>query len=276
MYEMASGKLGQVPVPGPFASVVGLGEPRRVYDSGGLERLTHLLFSLAGMAFALATFLYALAIFSRQFSQAPRQYLAFPLGFSILLFLFAFLWFRRITSRWNECIVLYSKGIAHYDGRRILMFRWDEISAVFTGGNVRSPWNLLYRESHTYRLLHQNGRTLELNKNLKWVDELYEEIRRAVYRPILTRCCTAFDSGETVQFGPLGVSRDLGMVAGGKEYRWDEISQVGIRNGRLQIKPKGSGWTSSYSAPLGVIPNLDVFLAMVNELAGLSQPSPTA
>jgi hypothetical protein len=70
------------------------------------------------------------------------------------------------------------------------------------------------------------------------------------------------------------MTRGLGLITANKSYLWDEIGQVAIEQGRLHIKPKGNGWSTGYSAPIGLVPNVDVFMAMVNELAGLSGQSP--
>jgi hypothetical protein len=275
MSEMVWGTMTEVAIPPLFASVKGLGGPLRVHPLGDLNRWTRLFFSLASMAFALSIFLYGLAIYSRQFPPPPRQYLAIPLLFAILMFFGAFIWFRRIRMRWREAVVLYSDGLAYYDGRKILMFRWEDIAAIFTHGKSTHPFRFLQRKDKGgYTIVHQNGKVLKVGDHLQWADKLYEDIRLQVYHSILTRCCTAYDSGETVQFGPLKMNRGLGLITANKSYLWDEIGQVAIEQGRLHIKPKGNGWSTDYSAPIGLVPNVDVFMAMVNELAGLSGQSP--
>lgn len=275
MSEMAWGKMTEVAIPSPFTSVKELGRPLRVHQLGDLNRWTRLFFSLASMTLALSIFLYGLALYSRQFPPPPRQYLAIPLIFAILLFFGAFLWFRRVRMHWREAAVLYSDGLAYYDGGKILVFRWEDVAAIFTCENRYNPSNSLQRKSKGgYTIVHQDGKVLKLGGHLQMVDKLYEDIRSQVYHPILTRCCTAYDSGETVQFGPLKMNRGLGLITPNKSYLWDEIGQATIEQGRLHITPKGSGWSTGFSAPLGVVPNLDVFLAMVNELAGLTGQSP--
>jgi hypothetical protein len=277
MSEMVWEKVKEVALPSPFTSVRELGEPLRVHELEGLNKWTRLFFSSASMALALSIFLYGLAIYSRQFPPPPRQYLAIPIVFAILLFFGAFLWFRRVRMRWREAVVLYSDGLAYYDGRKILVFRWEDVAAIFTRGSRDAPSRFLPREGRgVYTIVHQNGKVLKLGNRLQSVDKLYEDIRHQVYKPILTRCCTAYDSGETILFGPLKMSRSLGLITADKNYLWDEIGQVVIEQGRLHIKAKGSGWSTNYSAPLRLVPNLDVFLAMANELAGLFGQSSAA
>ena len=271
MRDNILGKMQELVVPPSLATVNGLGKPLRVYDLGSLNRWTRLVFSLAGMALALAIFLYGFVLYSRQFPPPPRLYLAMPLISAILLFFGALLWFWRIRTRWDEAAVLFSDGFVYHDGRKPLEFRWDDIAAIFTRKDGDDAWGFLRRgRTGVYTVVHQDGTVLKLGGNLQQVEELYEEIRRRVYHPILTRCCTDYDSGETVQFGPFGLSQSLGLITIDKSFLWDEIGQVTIQQGRLHLKPKGSGWSTGISVSSGQVPNLDVFLAMVNELAGLS------
>lgn len=270
MRDSILGKMQALTLPPSFAPVHGLGKPLRVHDLGNLNRWTRVVFSLAGMALALAIFLYGLVLYSRQFPPPPRQYLAVPFIFAILLFLGALLWFWRIRMRWDEAVVLFSDGLAYYDGRKILDFRWEDIAAIFTRGKGDVPGGFLHREgTRAYTVVHQDGTMLKLGDDLQQVEELYEGIRRRVYHPILTRCCTEYDSGEIVQFGPFGLSQSLGLITANKSFLWDEIGQVTIQQGRLHLKPKGSGWSTGITATSDQVPNLDVFLAMVNELSGL-------
>lgn len=263
--------MEKLSVPQSFASVSGLGKPLRVHDLGGLKKWTRLFFSLAGMSLALAIFVNSLAFYSKQFPPPPLQYLALSLIFSILLFLGAFLWFWCVRMRWGETSVLFSDGFAYYDGRKILEFRWQDIAAIYTRGDGNGSRGFLRRNvKRVYTIVHQNGKVLRLSDDMEQVEEIYEEIRRRVYQPILTRCCTAYDSGETVRFGPFGLSQSLGLITATKSYHWDEIGRVTIQQGMLHLNPKGSGWTTGFSAASDLVPNLDVFLAMVNELAGLS------
>ncbi|MGE5262264.1 MAG: DUF6585 family protein, partial [Acidobacteriota bacterium] len=238
MRDSILGKMQALTLPPSFAPVHGLGKPLRVHDLGNLNRWTRVVFSLAGMALALAIFLYGLVLYSRQFPPPPRQYLAVPFIFAILLFLGALLWFWRIRMRWDEAVVLFSDGLAYYDGRKILDFRWEDIAAIFTRGKGDVPGGFLHREgTRAYTVVHQDGTMLKLGDDLQQVEELYEGIRRRVYHPILTRCCTEYDSGEIVQFGPFGLSQSLGLITANKSFLWDEIGQVTIQQGRLHLKP---------------------------------------
>jgi len=59
------------------------------------------------------------------------------------------------------------------------------------------------------------------------------------------------------------------MEVSRKTYPWDEVRQVSIRRGILRVSKKDGNWLSGASAPVSIIPNLNVLLNIINQVVGL-------
>ncbi len=239
--------------PSVFRSVMGLGEPICVYKSGSLDRWIRLV----AAAFLLLLGIYMLFTDLRLFG--------------ILLVLAMLIWAGLTLRRWFETAVVYEDGLAHYDGKKILVYKWIEIASIAMQVTVFSYYGLIkYRTTHRYTITHLNGKKLKLDDNLPKVAELFDQIRERTFQPILVRSCQAFDMGDTVQFGAFALSQSQGIIKGTKICPWPEVGPVLLNAGTVTIKRKGGGWFSDMSAPIDKVLNPDVFLAMAREMTQTS------
>ncbi len=263
--------MSSIPVPPQFQTVQSLGEPLSVYKGGGLMRWGSVLFCILGACLVPLVFYYALT-YQETYPNVAAQNVPVLLIVGLLLALGLLLWAWRILARWTETAVVYAEGLAHYNGQRILVYEWNQIAAI-TAQVIQYRYYGIIKAgtSHKYTLTHLNGKQLKLDDHFHHVAELFDRIRERTFRPILTRCCQAYDMGDTVQFGAFAISQAQGVLKGKKSYPWSEIGDVSVIQGTVTIKPKRGGLFSGMSAPVAKVLNLDVFLAMVQELAGLPQ-----
>jgi len=101
------------------------------------------------------------------------------------------------------------------------------------------------------------------------VEELAATIRKNIFPLLYDKYAQAYNGGQTCTFGPVKISKAEGIQIGKKIYPWAEVEQVAIKKGILSVKKKDGGWFSGAKATASSIPNLEVLLAIIDQVAGL-------
>ena len=76
-----------------------------------------------------------------------------------------------------------------------------------------------------------------------------------------------YEQGEIVKFGRLAVS-DKGLHSGTKVLEWHDIKGVKIKDGYISVSKRGK-WLNWSNIAASSIPNLSVFLTLVDEIIGI-------
>lgn len=167
---------------------------------------------------------------------------------------------------WRESIVVYQDGFAHFDGKSLKTFRWSDITSlsmnvvrymhygVIPGGTER-----------TYTLLDRDGQKFKLGNSLDQVQKFIEILREKIFPYLLNQSEQAYMAGQTIEFGPISLSRIHGLQIGKKNYGWGDIDEVRVNNGQLEIKSKKKGLFANGGASIASIPNIDVLLELVSQ-----------
>ena len=171
------------------------------------------------------------------------------------------LWFISTVRKRDLRVLILPDGLSYIRRGRTEIIRWDEVAAV---------WQAITRVQHTFtvrscKMQLDDGRKYTFNNALRNVPELIATIQQQVTPRILARASEAYDAGETIPFGKLGVSK-AGISRGKRTLPWDQVKRVTVDKGVITVRKQGSllKWTSVRVAET---PNFFVFASLVGSRA---------
>lgn len=259
-------------IPPSFPSVIGLGKPQSWFPVRNWNRVGNLVIALVMLAGACLVILYGIydasVAFHKHGLAVLDDHLFLPLVIAGIMFLLGGLGGWGAYANWNKGALLCEKGFALRTHRGIQPWIWDEISS-FTAAVTRHYTNGIYTgTTHAYTLLNKQGRRFVFSDVFKDVEKLALAIEQAVTPRLYDRAAAQYNSGQTVLFGPVAVSK-AGIQIGKKTYPWQEAKEVSIQQGILKVSKKDGGWFSGASAPASAIPNLRVLLSILDQVVGV-------
>jgi hypothetical protein len=174
---------------------------------------------------------------------------------------------RRAFVQWNDVAVVYSDGLAYFNGKTILVFKWDEIPSITVDTTRMSHGKVPVAIAQEYTVTHQNGKHLKLDKTILRSEELYDQVREKTFPYLMARDRQAFVYGKLLRFGAVAMGKMQGILIGKKSLQWRDIGEISVERRQVIVKPKRGRKLKAMSTEiLGVI-NLDVFLALAKEMA---------
>lgn len=262
-------------LPEAFQAVFGLGGVKTFYPIKGTHKIGNVIFGLIFLAMGGALFVYAIyeAWVTYQTMGPALVWNNFwaPALIGSILGSLSLIGFWGAYNNWNKAIVLYENGIAYNDRKGLRAWRWDEIASI-TSTITKHYTNGIYTgTTHNYTLIHNQGEKINFNDGFGKVEDLANAIREQIFPLLYKKAADAYNSGQTVVFGQLSISRDGGLQMGKKTYPWAEIKQVSIEQGYIKVAQKGGGWFSGAAVMAGATPNLDVALSLINQLVGIKR-----
>src|SRR5262249_19121319 len=122
--------------------------------------------------------------------------------------------------------------------------------------------------NYHYTLALEDGtRLVYTNYRLQNVEKLGNAIIEKTSDILLPQAREDYQRGKRVDFGPLGVSED-GLHSGNSLLDWRDITGVKIKEGYISVSKRGK-WFNWCNVAASSIPNLSVFLELVNEIVGI-------
>ncbi|HBX68465.1 MAG TPA: hypothetical protein DEH25_03525 [Chloroflexi bacterium] len=260
-------------IPDAFSNVFGLGASLAYYPAKRGSRWGNLIVMLLLFSGAGAALLWgAYNAYTRYLKFGPAVVvpsLTGPWILAVTLFVVALLLAWGALSNWNKAAVVYQSGLAYRDRKGLKSWRWDEISSL-TSAVTKHYTNGIYTgTTHVYTLFKKDGEKLVLNDTLTNVEELAAAVGEQLFPLLYEEIAGAYNQGTLCTFGPVQISKTDGIQIGKKAYPWNEIEQVAIQKGTLSVKKKGGGWFSGATATASSIPNLEVMLAIIDQVTGL-------
>jgi hypothetical protein len=256
-------------IPEQFASVYGLGTPLGVYPTGAVNRWVSAILGVILIGAGALVALYGVYDTMMQVAKyGPVMFsktITFPLIIAALLLLVGVLAAVTAFQNWNKAVVAYEKGLAYYDNKGLQTWGWHEVERFYIAITKHYTNGIYTSTTHLYTLQKADGSRLKLDDKLKKIEALGQLTGQKVASYQYDRLLQMLRSGQTVQLGPVALSKESISVSK-KNYTWDEVEQIGIQKGYLSVKKKGGGWFSGASAPVSAIPNLDALFAVVNQV----------
>lgn len=181
----------------------------------------------------------------------------------------ALLFVRGLRGSKTRAAAVFEQGFAYAERKKVQAWRWEdveEVSATIIRHYLRKR---LTRTTHIYTLVNKEGENLQVDDSLVNVDAFYKHLQNNTLQLRYQRMADLYNLGEKVRFGPVRIGKKLGIEVGRKTYPWDKIEEVGIHEGVLTVKKKGSKTFGKSTIKAGEIPNLHVLLSIINQVVGL-------
>ncbi len=165
---------------------------------------------------------------------------------------------------------LHEGGLVHSQHGKRRIIKWDDIFSVKQAITEVYRNGCYMRTDYKYTLeLEDRTRIVYTNSRLERVEKLANVIIEKTSALILPQVLRDYDKGEVIDFGTLGVSQD-GIYYGNTLLEWDDIKGVRISEGYISVSKRGK-WFNWCNIAAGNIPNLMVFLSLVNEIVGIKE-----
>ncbi len=177
--------------------------------------------------------------------------------------------FRRLLDTLRQLVLVFPEGMAHVCRGTAAVYRWDEARSLWQH-ITNHYYNGAYTgTTHVYTLATADGRRVVFKDFLKNVEQLGNTIANEITRRRLPEAIDDFNAGRLVKFGKLAVSQ-AGLTYGQSLLPWEEVDAVRIAEGWVSVGKKGK-WFNWCKIPAAGVPNLFVFLALVDEIVGLNR-----
>jgi hypothetical protein len=175
------------------------------------------------------------------------------------------LWILNIISMKVD---LHEGGIVHSHRGTRRVIPWSEIAGVLQAITEIYQNGAYVGTNYQYTLRLVDGtRIVYTNYRVQKVSELADEIIERTAALLLPQARQDYQDGKEVNFGPLSVSQK-GLHSGNNLLQWREVKAVRIKDGYVSVSKRGK-WLNWKNASASSIPNLSVFLALVDEIVGI-------
>jgi hypothetical protein len=188
-----------------------------------------------------------------------------PLGLGVVGF--SIYWLVRQRQQWKQRVLLCRGGFVHIWGGRRKVYYWDDILAQYQKITDHYVYETYRNTTRVYTMECADGERLVFKDSLKNVKRLGDAIANHINRRELPLALADYDDGRLVTFGKLGVSKK-GVTYGDSFLSWKEIKGVQIADGCISVSKKGK-WFNWCSIGASSVPNLFVFLALVDQIKGV-------
>jgi hypothetical protein len=179
-----------------------------------------------------------------------------------ILFLIIISWFilRWIRNR-ALFVQLYTNGLARVQGSKVELIRWDDIRDVRQSVTYRYINGGYFNSTHKYTVRTIDNRKLTFDDNIAGIHELGRKIQQEVTHRLLPQMISAYESGETLNFGPFSLDKQ-GLKHKDKSLAWTGIEDAQVRNGYVTFRQQGL-WSVWLREPVSRIPNPIIFIALI-------------
>ena len=228
---------GTPAVPQGFETVTNLGEAVNSYLARKYSNTANLV--IGGVLFVLgAAFdLFGLVSFlSAGRSSAAGDIIGLAIPGTILLLLGLFLLSDPIRMLLNlqevfKALVIYRDGFAYRTSNQIHVLPWRSIASIFSDETFHSTRSGLGYTGESFLLVLKNGEQVSLT------DSQFLEI-----------------------FGPVKVSQNAGIEANGRQFAWNTVYNVTVKQGRLKIVTKDE---KTFNVRAKLIPNIEMLCQLI-------------
>jgi hypothetical protein len=165
-------------------------------------------------------------------------------------------------------VILHEGGLLQIKRNGELVIPWEDIEYVWQQITEHYTNGVYTGTTYVYTLQLYDGIKLKYTNNMfSNVQKLGEAILHETSQTLYPKALARFNKGKTVDFGTLGVSRD-GLSYGSSTLSWREIEAVKIKQGYISVRKRGK-WLNWCNIAVASIPNLYVFLSLVNQIVGI-------
>jgi len=190
---------------------------------------------------------------------APALFPALALGLISTAALIHFLKIRRIEVQTSPM------GITLRKGRKLYTILWKEVELIHTFSIQYGIPGLIWARKMEIVLQLKNGRRITFNQTLEDIEILINMVKHYIYPTLFRNLQLAFNQGEPIRFGPL-ILTSKGILNGRKVLRWQDIGQIRLHQGKLQLQPISNSRGPKFAIQAHKIPNVDLCIQLLHQL----------
>ncbi|NWF67641.1 MAG: hypothetical protein HXY40_01005 [Chloroflexi bacterium] len=164
-------------------------------------------------------------------------------------------------------VQVYSNGLARVKGSKVEALRWDEVRSIWQSITHYQRYGRVVRSVYVYTLQTADGRKLKFSNEINGIAALGQTLQTEVNKRVFPQAMLTYQAGQPVQFGAFSISKE-GINYGKKFLPWSEVEGAQVQSGFVTFKKQGK-WFNWANVPAGSIPNLFVFLALIDNIVGL-------
>ena len=154
-------------------------------------------------------------------------------------------------------------GLLYLHRGKTEAIRWDQVESCWRKVVKTSSYGIQTATTHRYTLRRSDGATFKFNDNIDHVEALGNTIAAEKARTLWPRYLAAYQAGHTLAFGKISLNQH--GVNNGKEWLpWSQLREIQITRGYLSLKKEGDKQGNWRVIQAADIPNVDVFMALVN------------
>jgi hypothetical protein len=260
--------------PEAFKSLAtGLGAPKRYFPVKNLNRAGSMVAFIIFIGGSILVFLYGLYVtyvaYQKHGPAVIDDKLTVPVIIALVLLLLGLAAGTYAYVNWSKGVMVYDRGFAVRDRKGIRIWRWEDIVSLTESVTRHYYFRGIYSgTTHLYNLFNLQNQRLVLSDIFTDVEEIALTIRESIFPILYDRAVQQYNAGQMLSFGSVMISK-AGIEIGKKTYPWTEIQQVSIKQGVFKVSKKSGDRFSGASTSTSYLPNLNVLLNIINQVAGL-------
>jgi hypothetical protein len=191
-----------------------------------------------------------------------------PLLVAAVLFCTGLLFGLIAAASWNKGVMVHEGGIVFHDWRGTRAWRWMDVDSMNLAVTNHSLFGISIGSTHSYTLKNHQAQKLVFSDGLSQVEDLAKSIDQHVFPLLYARFSEQYNEGQVVSFGVVKVNRD-GISIGSRSVQWKDVKEAALHQGVLKVLKKGDEMPGGITVSASGIPNLQVLLAMVQQMVEL-------
>lgn len=177
-------------------------------------------------------------------------------------------------------VTLFPEKIVYKDRFREVQIPWDNLEHLYVGVVSQFLDSSYVGTFYKVSLVDRSGNKVSLGSEIERPDELGQRLIDLTFKPMLEKYFELYSQGREVNFGPIQVSRQVGLKIRGwfsnDEIPLNHISEYFIKEGYFYVAKKGR-WLPPTASFLGVpifgvriatIPNIFVMKSLLDAVFG--------
>jgi len=172
-------------------------------------------------------------------------------------------------ASWNSQrrVVLYAEGLSYSNLLGERQVRWDSVRRLYYQATKMSVNFIPVGTVYWIRIIDDRGQKIRFGSGLVKAALLATKVLELAQGPLLNRIATEFGAGADIEFGPVRVNRESGIVikklwGRTKHIPWNEVHSYRIERGSIYIWRTGEKRVAGI--PISKVPNAFALLALLN------------
>jgi hypothetical protein len=258
--------------PEEFSSITGFGELVNYFPARKVYFWLPVTFGIVFLMISLAAFFFGIFLSFqeiRQHGTVVAGSLFFWPGVIALIAFLLTVWMAWLAyTRWGLSAAVYQNGFAYNNRKGLQTWFWQDVVSLRMAVTRHYTNGIYTGTTHVYTIESKNGKRLVLNDSIKRVEAVARIIEEKTFSGLYSQASQSYNSGKKLAFGDVILDTG-GIRIGKKEYAWNQIERVFLRQGVLQIARKDGSFFKNARVPVAAIPNFRVLVSILDQVVGI-------